>query len=175
MQGKVTISHAFALNTNPEPVVRRLTELLAEAGISLTTVAPQKGCLPQDILREHHVAVGLGEDGQRDYWSPYGDGDLLRRTWQLAFINGFRRDDAIEHCFDIASRGGALVMAGQRPNDNALVEDSEFGLAVGAPADFIVLDADTVTSAIMDCPKDRDVYKGGELVARGGELIGGVR
>lgn len=175
LQGKVTISHAFTLNTNPEPVVRRLAELLAEAGISVTTVAPQKGCLPQDILGEQRVAIGLGEDGQRDYWSPYGDGDLLRRTWQLAFTNGFRRDEDIEHCLDIASRGGAQVMAGARPEGAALVEDARFGLGVGAPADFMLLDADTVTSAIMDCPVDRDVFKAGRLVASGGTLLGGVR
>lgn len=173
--GKVTISHAFALNTNPEPVVRKLAELIGDAGISVTTVAPQKGCLPQDILGEHRVAIGMGEDGQRDYWSPYGDGDLLRRTWQLAFTNGYRRDDAIEHCYDLASRGGAQVMAGKRPNGTELVDDANFGLAVGAPADFMVVDADTVTSAIMDAPLSRDVYKGGKLVASAGELNGGVR
>lgn len=175
LEGKVTISHAFALNTNPETEVRKLVELIADAGISVTTVAPQKGSLPQSILGEHSVAIGLGEDGQRDYWSPYGDGDLLRRTWQLAFTNGFRRDDAIEHCFDIASRGGAQVMAGQRPGGTDLTDDVRFGLAVGAPADFIVLDSDSVTAAIMDCPRERDVYKGGQLVASGGELLGGVR
>ncbi|RAD02848.1 N-isopropylammelide isopropylaminohydrolase, partial [Burkholderia multivorans] len=119
-----------------------------------------KGSLPQSLLSAHRVAVGLGEDGQRDYWRPYGDGDLLRRTWQLAFTNGFRRDEDIEHCLDIASRGGAQVMAGARPDGSALVDDATFGLGVGAPADFLLVDADTVTSAIMDCPTDRDVYKG---------------
>lgn len=175
LQGAVTISHAFALNTNSESEVARLVELVAEAGISLTTVAPQKGALPQRLLREHRVAVGLGEDGQRDYWSPYGDGDLLRRTWQLAFTNGFRRDADIEGCLDIASRGGAQVMAGARPTGAPLLEDADFGLAVGAPADFILLAADTVTSAIMDCPVERDVFKSGRLVASNGELLGGVR
>ncbi len=175
LEGRVTISHAFALHTNPESEVRRLVELIAEAGISLTTVAPAKGALPQRLLAEHRVAVGLGEDGQRDYWSPYGDGDLLRRTWQLAFTNGFRRDEDIEHCLDVASRGGAQVMAGARPEGRPLTEDTAFGLGVGAPADFVLVESDTVTSAIMDAPADRDVYKGGVLVASGGEFLGGVR
>ncbi|MGO2036016.1 MAG: amidohydrolase family protein [Brevibacterium sp.] len=175
LEGRVTISHAFALSSNPEAEVRRVVELLAEAGICLTTVAPAKSVLPQTLLTENRVALGLGEDGQRDYWSPYGDGDLLRRTWQLAFTNGFRADAAIEHCLDIASRGGAQVMAGVRPDGSALTEDARFGLAVGAPADFILIDADTVTSAIMDCPTNRDVYKAGRLIASGGRLLGGLR
>jgi hypothetical protein len=114
------------------------------------------------------MALGLGEDGQRDYWGPYGDGDLLRRTWQLAFTNGFRRDADIEGCLDIASRGGAQVMAGVRPDGSALIEDGRFGLGLGAPADFVLVEADTVTSAIMDCPTDRDVFKAGRLIASGG-------
>ncbi|AZU00040.1 amidohydrolase family protein [Brevibacterium linens] len=175
MAGQVTVSHAFALNTNPEPEVARILDVLAEAGVALTTVAPAKGALPQALIRARRVALGLGEDGQRDYWSPYGDGDLLRRTWQLAFTNGFRADADIEGCLDIASRGGAQVMAGDRPDGSALVDDSRFGLAVGAPADFMLVDTDTVTSAIMDCPRDRDVFKAGRLIASGGELAGGPR
>ena len=175
MAGQVTVSHAFALNTNPEPEVARILDALAEAGVALTTVAPAKGVLPQALIRERRMALGLGEDGQRDYWSPYGDGDLLRRTWQLAFTNGFRADADIEGCLDIASRGGAQVMAGARPDGSALADDARFGLGVGAPADFVLVPADTVTSAIMDCPQDRDVFKAGRLIASGGELTGGAR
>ena len=175
MAGQVTVSHAFALNTNPEPEVARILDVLAEAGVALTTVAPANGVLPQALMRERCLALGLGEDGQRDYWSPYGDGDLLRRTWQLAFTNGFRADADIEGCLDIASRGGAQVMAGARPDGSALADDARFGLGVGAPADFVLVPADTVTSAIMDCPQDRDVFKAGRLIASGGELTGGTR
>lgn len=173
LAGQVTISHAFALSSNPDPEVERIIELIAEAGISLTTVAPQNGVLPQRSLTRSRVALGLGEDGQRDYWSPYGDGDLLRRVWQLAFTNGHRRDEDIEHCLDIASRGGAQVMAGARPDGTTVLEDTRFGLGVGAPADFFLVAADTVTSAIMDCPRERDVFKAGRLVATGGSLSGG--
>ena len=175
MTGQVTVSHAFALNTNPEPEVARILDALAEVGVALTTVAPAKGVLPQALIHERRMALGLGEDGQRDYWSPYGDGDLLRRTWQLAFTNGFRADADIEGCLDIASRGGAQVMAGARPDGSALADDARFGLGVGAPADFVLVPADTVTSAIMDCPQDRDVFKAGRLIASGGELTGGAR
>ncbi|WP_167194421.1 amidohydrolase family protein [Brevibacterium pigmentatum] len=175
MTGQVTVSHAFALNTNPEPEVARILDALAEVGVALTTVAPAKGVLPQALIRERRMPLGLGEDGQRDYWSPYGDGDLLRRTWQLAFTNGFRADADIEGCLDIASRGGAQVMAGARPDGSALADDARFGLGAGAPADFVLVSADTVTSAIMDCPQDRDVFKAGRLIASGGELTGGAR
>lgn len=35
------------------------------------------------VLRDAGVAVGLGADGIRDLWSPYGTGDLLALTTQV--------------------------------------------------------------------------------------------
>ena len=92
MQGLVTISHAFALGTVDASRQAALIELLATADIALTTVAPgNREPLPLEALRAGGVRVGLGQDGIRDYWSPYGNGDVLERAWQLAFRNGFRR------------------------------------------------------------------------------------
>jgi hypothetical protein len=47
-------------------------------------------------MRAAGVRVGLGQDGIRDYWSPYGNGDLLGQAWQLAFRSGLRYDHDIE-------------------------------------------------------------------------------
>src|SRR5699024_1242731 len=47
MSGQVTVSRAFALDSNPDAEVRRVLDLLEEAGIGLTTIAPSKGVLPQ--------------------------------------------------------------------------------------------------------------------------------
>ena len=58
------------------------------------------------------MRVGLGQDGIRDYWSPYGNGDVLERAWQLAFRSGYRRDELVEGCVDVASRGGRAVVDG---------------------------------------------------------------
>ena len=97
MQGHVTISHCFALATVGEPRQRQLIELLADADVAVVTVAPGSVApLPMEALVGAGVRLGLGQDGTRGYWSPYGNGDLLDRAWQLAYGNGFRRDDRIE-------------------------------------------------------------------------------
>ena len=49
-------------------------------------------------------------DGQRDYWSPYGNGDMLDRAWQLAFVNGYGSDEHVEHALGVATWGGASVI-----------------------------------------------------------------
>ncbi len=109
--------------------------------------------LPIDALRSAGVRVGLGQDGIRDYWSPYGNGDMLQRAWQLAFRSGVRRDDVIEDCVDVAVRGGRAIFERRPWSIDAMVDDTATGLGVGAPADLVVVPADTVAAAVMDHPR----------------------
>jgi cytosine/adenosine deaminase-related metal-dependent hydrolase len=171
MQGRVTISHAFALGTVGPSHQAALIELLATNDIALATVAPgNREPLPLLALREAGVRVGLGQDGIRDYWSPYGNGDMLERSWQLAFRNGFRDDDLIELCVDVASRGGRAIVGGGPWSRTAITDDNLTGLAPGARADLVVVAADTVCAAVMDHPPRTLVIRGGEVIARDGEL-----
>ncbi len=172
MEGNVTISHVFALSSVDPARQAALIELLAACDIGITTVAPgNREPLPLDALRAAGVRVGLGQDGIRDYWSPYGNGDMLERAWQLAFRAGVRRDDAIEACVDVASRGGRAVFDRRPWSNDPMVDDTSTGLGVGAPADLVVVPADTVAAAVMDHPPRSAVFFGGRLVARDGMLV----
>ena len=171
MQGSVTISHAFAVSSVDASRQAALIDLLVTADIALTTVAPgNREPLPLEPLRAGGVRVGLGQDGIRDYWSPYGNGDLLERAWQLAFRNGFRGDDLVELCVDVATRGGRAIIGAAAWSGQAMTNDTVSGLAPGAPADLVVVAADTVTGAVMDHPPRTLVIRGGDVVARDGEL-----
>lgn len=170
MQGKVTMSHAYELGAVSEAVSRRLIEEFAELDIAMATVAPSTSHhLSLVALAEAGVRVGLGEDGQRDYWSPYGNCDLLDRTWQLAFVNGFRRDELIEHALAIATMGGASIMSHDVPRLAGVADRP--GLAVGDRADLVLVDGETPTSAVMDRGTDRTVLHDGRVVADGLQLV----
>jgi cytosine/adenosine deaminase-related metal-dependent hydrolase len=172
MQGRVTISHAFALSTVSLERQAELIDLIAANDIALTTVAPgSREPLPLARLRAAGVRVGLGQDGIRDYWSPYGNGDMLERAWQLAFRSGVRFDPLIEDCADVASRGGRSCIERRPWPMVGVADDPECGLAVGAPADLVVVAAETVTSAVMDRPAQRLVIHGGRVVARDGAIV----
>lgn len=171
MRGRVTISHGYGLGRLPEAELRALLEQFRELGISMATVAPQAP-LPTHLLDEYGIALGLGQDGQRDYWSPYGNTDMLDRTWQLAFTNGFRRDDDIEHCVAIATVGGRAVMGRAAMPARG---DERPGLAIGDPADLLLVAGDTVTAAVMDRLSDRTVLFRGVVVADALELTEGSR
>jgi cytosine deaminase len=171
MQGQVAISHAFALSSVDADRQAALIELLAANDIALATVAPgNREPLPLEALRAAGVRVGLGQDGVRDYWSPYGNGDVLERSWQLAFRSSYRRDDLVELCVDVASRGGRSIVDGTAWSGVAVADDARSGLASGAVADLVVVAADTVTAAVMDHPPRTLVIHDGRVIARDGEL-----
>jgi cytosine/adenosine deaminase-related metal-dependent hydrolase len=172
MQGKVTISHAFALSSVDAARQAALIDMLAGNDIALTTVAPgNREPLPLAALRAAGVRVGLGQDGIRDFWSPYGNGDMLERAWQMAFRSGVRADEAVELCADVASRGGRAVVGGGPWPTASVLDDDHSGLAIGAPGDVVVVNADTVTAAVMDHPPRTLVVRGGRVVAHDGELV----
>ncbi|MDQ0241891.1 amidohydrolase family protein [Arthrobacter bambusae] len=173
MQGKVTMSHAYQLGSVSEATTRRLIDEFAELDISMASVAPGSAGvaaqLPIPMLAEAGVRMGLGEDGQRDYWSPYGNTDMLDRTWQLAFTHGFRKDELIEHCLAIATVGGASVLD---PSATRLKGTAHRpGVEVGDPAELLLLDGETVASAVMDRGTDRTVIHRGKVVADQLELV----
>lgn len=171
MQGNVTISHAFALgSSNDDATVGRCIELLAAQDISIATVAPSgTGVLPIRRLTDAGIRVGLGQDGMRDYWSPYGNADLLDRTWQLAFTQGFRPDELIEYCVAVAGVGGRSVIDPRAPRVTSIADRP--GLTVGDPADLVLVPGDTVTAAVMDRGPDRTVIRSGAVVADGLRLL----
>jgi len=171
MHGRVTVSHAFVLSSVDAARQEALIELLSEFDIAVSTVAPgTREPLPLAALQAAGVRVGLGQDGIRDYWSPYGNGDILERAWQLAYRAGARRDELVEACVDVASRGGRAVVDGG-PWASDVLADNRFGLAIGAPAELVIVAADTVTAAVMDHPPRTVVVSRGIVVARNGELV----
>lgn len=170
MQGKVLISHGYGLWDGTQEQTAKLVQAFADADIATATVAPGGGRgIPLQALTEAGVRVGLGQDGQRDYWSPYGNADMLDRAWQLAFTSSFRADDLIEHCVAVATVGGAGIMDPSTPRLDSLLDRP--GLGVGDAGHLNLIDAETVTSAVMDRPVDRTVIFAGRVVADNGTLL----
>ena len=161
LQGRVTVSHAYALGQIGEAHQDRLIERLAEAQVTLTTAAVYD--FPVPPLKKLHAAgvnVACGNDCIRDLWGPYGTGDMLDRAMHVAYRSVFRRDDDIELALHAATYGGA----------RALGLDT-YGLAPGAPADLVVVAARQPAAAVVDRPRRELVLNRGRVVARDGALV----
>jgi len=169
MQGLVTISHGYGLADLPAGQLHELIDEMGALDVSMATIAPAGAPLPLQQLAAAGVRVGLGQDGQRDYWSPYGNADMLDRAWQLAFTSKFRADELIELCVAVATIGGSSVID-PKARRLASVADRP-GLAVGDPAELVLVEGDTVTAAVMDRLPGRSVIHRGRVVADRLQLV----
>ena len=162
LQGRVTISHVFCLGMIDDAYLAQLTELLLENQIAIMSLGSGNGKFPP-LRRLHEAGAVLctGTDGVRDTWGPYNWVDMLERVKLLGYRSGFRKDEEVELLLDIATHGGARVMA-----------DGNYGLAEGQQADFVVVAGDTPTQAVMENPPRTYVVKHGRLVAVDGEYVG---
>jgi cytosine deaminase len=165
LEGRVAVSHAYGLGQATPVEQDRVAEQVAEAGVTITTAAVYDfPVAPVKRLRAAGANVACGHDGIRDLWGPYGSGDMLDRAMHLAYRSTFRRDDDIELALDAATHGGAVAI-GRRPYG-----ESRGPIAVGDPADLVVVRSNTPADAVVARPPRELVIKGGRLVARDGML-----
>ncbi|WP_017590061.1 amidohydrolase [Nocardiopsis ganjiahuensis] len=158
--GRVAVSHAFGI-AHP-PTQARLLERFAEAGVALVNAAVYDAPVPPlRACADLGVLLAGGTDGINDLWGPFGDGDMLRRAMLIAYRNSGRSDDELELAFDTVTTNAARVLG---------IDDH--GLAVGGPADLVVVDARSVAEAVAKVPERRLVLKAGAVVARDGAFAG---
>ncbi|MFF2170747.1 amidohydrolase [[Kitasatospora] papulosa] len=163
LHGKVTVSHVFCLPGLEDGELDSVAADLAALDIALTTVAPSDSLvLPIARLREHGVRVGLGSDGVRDSWSPFGNADMLHRAHLLGWVTDVRLDEELTDCYRVAAHGGADVMG--LPHAD---------LRPGAPADFVLVRGECLPQVVVDMPGRDLVVHGGIVVARDGEFTAG--
>lgn len=161
MQGLVAVSHAYALGDLPWNMVAPTADELAEAGVAIMTNAPGDHPFPPVLaLRQAGVTVFAGNDDVRDSWWPYGDGDMLERAMIIGYRSGFYTDDELRVAFDLVASAAAKALS-----------VSGHGLAVGNPADIVAVRARHIPQAVVARPAREAVFKGGTLVARGGNFI----
>ncbi|MFI5715698.1 amidohydrolase [Nocardia sp. NPDC051750] len=160
LAGRVTISHAYAMGALPPDEQQRIAERLAEAGVAMVTCAVGDApVVPPRVMHAAGATLALGNDGIRDLWTPYGDGDMLRRIGTVAFRDRLLADEEIELALAAGTFGGAKVLG-----------LPDYGLRPGARADLLTVQAPTPAAAVVGVPVRGLVVKGGVVVARAGQL-----
>jgi cytosine deaminase len=158
LQGRVAVSHAFALGTIAPRLFDETADELARAEIAVMTSCPPSAPVPPvNALRARGVTVFAGSDNIRDCWSPYGNGDMLDRAAIIA-----RRHEL----FTNRELGDAFALATSEA-DKAL-GDPRRGLIHGAVADLVVVEAASVADAVAELPPRSLVLRGGRIAANRG-------
>lgn len=161
LQGKVAVSHAFALGSVSIELARHTADLLAETGVAIMSHGPGSATIPPiKLLREHGVKVFGGSDNIRDAWSPFGNGDMLERAMMIGYRANFRHDEELALALDMVTETAADVLG---------IEG--YGIAAGGPADFVVVEAGSLAEAVATRPRRKLVVKAGRVVAKDGVLV----
>lgn len=161
LQGKVAISHAFALGSVPTDSAARTADVLAKARIAIMSHGPGGATIPPlKLLKEHGVEVFGGSDNIRDAWSPFGNGDMLDRAMMIAYRANFRHDHELALAFEMVTDAGARVLG-----------LADYGLKAGGPADFVAVEAETPAEAVATRPRRKLVVKAGRVIARDGAFV----
>jgi cytosine/adenosine deaminase-related metal-dependent hydrolase len=158
MNGKVVISHAFCLGGVDAKRLEGLLGRLAALDVALLTTAPPSRPVPSlRACRDAGVTLFGGNDGIRDTWTPYGSPDMLARAMLIGLRNDLRRDDEVEWAFDCVTAAAARACG-----------FADYGLAPGARADLVLVDASCVAEAVAQRAPRRLVVSRGAVVARDG-------
>jgi cytosine deaminase len=161
MDGRVVVSHAFCLGDIAERERDGLLARMAALGVAIATTAPASRPVPLvAACRAAGVTIFGGNDGIRDTWTPYGSPDMLERAMLIGLRNNFRRDDEVAIAFDCVSAAGAKGCG-----------FGDYGLAPGARADLVLLEARSLAEAVVTRPLRKVVVAGGRVVARDGALV----
>ncbi|WP_028927661.1 amidohydrolase family protein [Pseudonocardia acaciae] len=155
LRGRGVANHARALSQYSKPSLQRLARLARDAGLGFVS-DPHTGALhlPVFELRAQGLPVALGQDDCEDAYYPFGRQNMLEVVFLAAHVLGASAGERLEALFDAVTTTAAQVLGigGHR-------------LAVGAPADLVVLNGSTLREAVAHHLPPRFVVASGQVVA----------
>jgi cytosine deaminase len=169
LQGRVAGSHLTSMHSMDNYYVSKLLPLLAEAELHAIanpliniciqgrhdTYPKRRGmtCVPQ--MLEMGINVAFGMDCVMDPWYSLGTADPLDAAHMAVHVAQMTGLDAMAQCFAAVTTNAAAAMRLEG-----------YGLAVGNPADMVLLDARDAVEAIRLRPPRLAVVKAGRIIAR---------
>jgi cytosine/creatinine deaminase len=162
--GRVVVGHMAKLSTMPPKDVAALARRLADIGIAVTVLPAtdlylmgrdqdynvRRGVADANFLVEHGVNCSLSTNNVLNPATPYGDCSLIRMANLHANVLQIARPAQLRECFAMLTERSAR-----------LLNLKDYGLAVGNPADIVVIDAETPEQAVAEIRQPLAVYKRG--------------
>jgi cytosine deaminase len=166
--GRVVAGHMAKLSTMPPHQVAILARRLADVGIAVTVLPAtdlylmgrdqdhnvRRGVADANFLAEHGVNCSLSTNNVLNPATPYGDCSLIRMANLHANVLQIAGPVQLRECFAMLTERSARVL-----------NMTDYGLAVGKPADIVVIDAATPEQAIAEIRQPIAVYKSGQRTA----------
>jgi cytosine deaminase len=149
--GRVAIGHATKLSALAPDDLDAAARRLADTGIAVTVLpatdlfllgrdhphSPPRGVTPAHRLAERGVTCSVATNNVLNPFTPYGDCSLVRMANLYANTTHAGTARELAACFDLVTTAPARLM-----------NLTDYGIAIGAPADIVVLDAADPAMAI---------------------------
>ena len=111
-----------------------------------------RGVTPAHLLLREGVNCSLSTNNVLNPFTPFGDCSLIRMANLYANAAQLGTPDGMSACFDMVTRDPATLM-----------RLSDYGIAVGHPADIVVLDCTDVVSAVAELAQPVMGFKRGRM------------
>ena len=168
MGSRVTASHTTAMGSYDNAYCSKLFRLLKASGINFVSCPTEsihlqgrfdsfpkrRGVTRVGELDRAGMNVCFGQDSIKDPWYPLGNGNILRvldAGLHICHMMGF---EDLARCLDLVTDNSARTLdLGER-----------YGIAVGRPANLLVLDAESDYEAVRRQAKARVSIRGGKVL-----------
>jgi len=105
LQGKIFVSHAFALGHLSPKETEKIAERLAEGKVGIVSSVPFRGTMmPIPVLKRYGVNVLIGNDNVQDYWSTFGSGNMLQKANLIAELYGYETEFQLSRTLQFATQ-----------------------------------------------------------------------
>jgi cytosine deaminase len=162
--GRVTVGHMSKLSLMPPEAVATIARRLADIGVAVTVLPATelyligrnvdhtvpRGVADVHFLLGHGVNCSLSSNNVLNPATPFGDCSLIRIANLQANVLQVGQPADLAECFDMISRRSARLL-------NA----TDYGIAVGNPADITVIDSFSPEAAIAEIRRPLAVFKAG--------------
>ena len=151
--GRVAVGHVTKLSSVPPQRLDEIGRMLAASGVAVTVLPSTDLFLTgrdhqQDIPRgvthahrllQHGVTCSLSTNNVLNPFTPFGDCSLVRMANLYANVAQVGTPDGMASCLDMITRQSA-----------ALLRLPDYGIAVGGPADLLVLDSHSAPQTVAE-------------------------
>lgn len=162
--GRVAIGHATKLSTMPPDEQAAWARRLGDAGVAVTVLPAtdlflmgrerdydvRRGLVDANLFVEQGCNCSLSTNNILNPFTPFGDCSLLRMANLHANVLQVSGNERLADCFDMLTARSARLM-----------NLADYGIAVGHPADVVVIDAETPAQAVAEIAQPLAAFKRG--------------
>ena len=172
--GRVAIGHVSKLSALDAASLKSVGTKLARSGVAVTVLPATdlylmgrgtdhlvpRGVAPIHVLRDLGVTCSLSTNNVLNPFTPFGDCSLVRMANLYANIAQIGQRDELADCLKTVTVDSARLM-----------NLADYGIAVGNPADVVVLACESADAAVAELAQATLVMKSGRIAVTNPEAI----